>query len=184
QPLSAARWRAQSPAAGCTWSAVGGVAGCSHQLVGGRLRSAAGGARAGLRAGHPGVSVLAAGRADTGTLAVFIDRRGGVWPGQPVAPGIGGGWFRAFQSAGSVCAAGKRSGVDLVAQAASGGERMSGTTARALADDLRQPRIMDEAAVNRLLQRERSPWYVVLLSGLAAWLAALLLLGGTLFTLI
>ena len=61
---------------------------------------------------------------------------------------------------------------------------MSGTTARALADDLRQRRIMDEAAVNRLLQRERSPWYVVLLSGLAAWLAALLLFGSTLFTLI
>lgn len=53
-----------------------------------------------------------------------------------------------------------------------------------LVGELRQRGILDEAAIARLLQQQAAPWYVTLLAGLAAWLAALLLLGSTLITLI
>lgn len=57
-------------------------------------------------------------------------------------------------------------------------------TRQSLLDELRQQGVLDEPAAARLLQQASAPWYVSLLSALAAWLAALLLIGGTLFTLI
>ena len=61
---------------------------------------------------------------------------------------------------------------------------MSGSWKQTLQDELRQRRILDEAAVQRLKQQAAAPWFMTLLSGLAAWLAAVLLIGSTLFTLI
>lgn len=61
---------------------------------------------------------------------------------------------------------------------------MNGPWKQALLGQLRERRILDEPGILRLRQWERGPWYAVLLSGLAAWLAALLLVGGTLVTLL
>lgn len=61
---------------------------------------------------------------------------------------------------------------------------MSGSQAKVLVNDLRQRGILDDAGASHLLQQGQGPWHVVLLSGLAAWFAALLLFGGTLFTII
>lgn len=61
---------------------------------------------------------------------------------------------------------------------------MNGTVKQALSDSLRQQRIVSEAAALRLAQEDTSPWFIGLLSGLAAWLAALLLTVSLLFTFI
>ncbi|MFA5678148.1 MAG: DUF4401 domain-containing protein [Pseudomonas sp.] len=53
-----------------------------------------------------------------------------------------------------------------------------------LLNELCQRGIVDEPTANRLMQHTHAPWYVALLSGLAAWLAALLLIGSTLYTII
>lgn len=61
---------------------------------------------------------------------------------------------------------------------------MSTAWKQALLHELGQQRILDEAATAHLQQQAAAPWFVALLSGLAAWLAALLLIGSTLFTII
>ena len=62
---------------------------------------------------------------------------------------------------------------------------MSGSQAKVLVSDLLQRGVIDDADASRLQQQQgQGPWHVVLLSGLAAWFAALLLFGGTLFTII
>lgn len=61
---------------------------------------------------------------------------------------------------------------------------MSELWKRTLQDELRQRRILDESALQRLQQQVGAPWFMTLLSGLAAWLAAVLLIGSTLFTII
>lgn len=55
---------------------------------------------------------------------------------------------------------------------------------KALLDRLSQQQIVSESAATRMKQQTAAPWFVALLSGLAAWLAALLLIGGTLFSFI
>lgn len=61
---------------------------------------------------------------------------------------------------------------------------MSDPAKQALLNELRQRAVIDESAAIRLVQQASAPWYVGLLSGLAAWLAALLLIGSALFTII
>ena len=61
---------------------------------------------------------------------------------------------------------------------------MSQLSKQSLQDELRQRRILDEPALQRLQQQAGAPWFMTLLSGLAAWLAAALLIGSTLFTII
>lgn len=60
---------------------------------------------------------------------------------------------------------------------------MNGTWKQALLEHLHQQRILDRAAMSLLARHERAPWYVGLLAGLAAWLAAVLLIGSTLIVL-
>lgn len=61
---------------------------------------------------------------------------------------------------------------------------MSRRWKQALQDSLRQQRILNEPAALRLAQQDATPWFMGLLSGLAAWLAALLLIISLLFTFI
>ena len=61
---------------------------------------------------------------------------------------------------------------------------MSRLWKQGLQEELRQRRILDDAAVQRLKQQAAAPWFMTLLAGLAAWLAAALLIGSALFTII
>ena len=61
---------------------------------------------------------------------------------------------------------------------------MNGTWKQGLLEHLHQRRILDQAAMQRLARHDRVPWFVVLLVGLAAWLAAALLIGSTLVALL
>ena len=61
---------------------------------------------------------------------------------------------------------------------------MSMAWRQALVAELRQRQVLDPPALERLRGDSAAPWYMTLLSGLAAWLAALLLLGSTLVTII
>lgn len=61
---------------------------------------------------------------------------------------------------------------------------MSREWKQALHESLRQQRILSEPAALRLAQQDAAPWFMDLLSGLAAWLAALLLIVSLLFTFI
>lgn len=57
---------------------------------------------------------------------------------------------------------------------------MSRTWKQELLAHLHQQRLIDQADALYLARHDRAPWFVVLLAGLAAWLAALLLIGGAL----
>ncbi|PRB81920.1 DUF4401 domain-containing protein [Pseudomonas sp. MYb185] len=61
---------------------------------------------------------------------------------------------------------------------------MSRAWQQGLIEALQQRQILDPPAVERVRDEHAAPWYMALLSGLAAWLAALLLLGSSLITII
>ncbi|WP_185266225.1 DUF4401 domain-containing protein [Halopseudomonas xiamenensis] len=61
---------------------------------------------------------------------------------------------------------------------------MSMAWRQALIAELRQRQVLDPQALEQLRGGSATPWYMALLSGLAAWLAALLLLGSSLVTII
>src|SRR5690606_1027422 len=141
---------------------------CSSDLPGTAGRTAAGGAGrlaclpaqapGPVHGGHPG---LLAGRAD----------------GCGSDPPAGyTGQFRCAAAGGHPGAGQQCGGVRVAPSSVPGGQRMREHWKQALLEDLRRHGIVDDAAAAGVLQQGPAPWFVYLFAGLAAWLAASMLI--------